>query len=158
MDTSSGNIDLAWIEFKYHLKKLRKLVKVKTICMHGSPLSSFDNRDIWNKYDYRTLDIIGEPYFDINFYNVFYLTDTGRRWDGRNVSIRDKVKNQINLNNNTFHSTTDLINSIEAGDFPEKVMFNFHPQRWNSNLVLWMKEFFLQNIKNTIKYLLIKFR
>ena len=158
MDTSSGNIDSAWIEFKYHLKELRKLVKVKTICMHGSPLSSFDNRDIWNKYNYKELNLIGEPYFDINFDNVFYLTDTGRRWDGRNVSIRDKVKNQINPNNNIFHSTADIINSIEAGDFPEKVMFNFHPQRWNSNLFLWIKEFTLQNIKNIIKYLLIKFR
>ena len=59
--------------------------------MHGSPLSKFDNKELWEKYDYRTLGIIGEPYFDIDFNEVFYLTDTGRRWDGDKVSIPDKV-------------------------------------------------------------------
>jgi hypothetical protein len=77
--------------FEENLKKLRKLYPVKTICMHGSPRSPFDNKAIWKKYDYRNYGIIGEPYFDINFNEVFYLTDTGRRWDGDKVSVRDRV-------------------------------------------------------------------
>ena len=36
--------------------------------------------------------IIAEPYFDLDFDEVFYLTDTGRRWDGDDVSVRDKVE------------------------------------------------------------------
>ena len=68
------------------------LSHVKTICMHGSPLSKWDNRDLWKKYDYRDFGIIAEPYFDVDFDEVFYLTDTGRRWDGDKVSVRDKVK------------------------------------------------------------------
>ncbi len=39
--------------------------------------------------------IIGEPYFDVDFSRVFYLTDTGRRWDGDAVSVRDKVKSEV---------------------------------------------------------------
>jgi len=77
--------------FVKNLEKLRKIVSVKTICMHGSPLSKFDNKLLWDKYDYRDYGIIGEPYFDIDFSKVLYLTDTGRRWDGNKVSIRDKV-------------------------------------------------------------------
>ena len=57
---------------------------------HGSPRSRWDNQKIWQKYDYKKLGIIGEPYFDIDYNQVFYLTDTGRRWDGWKVSVRDK--------------------------------------------------------------------
>ncbi len=38
--------------------------------------------------------IIAEPYFDVDFKEVLYLTDTGRRWDGDEVSVRDKVENR----------------------------------------------------------------
>ena len=34
---------------------------------------------LWEKYDYRDFGIIGEPYFDINFEEVLYLTDTGQK-------------------------------------------------------------------------------
>jgi hypothetical protein len=47
--------------------------------MHGSPRSKFDNKELWSKYNYRDLGIIGEPFFDIDFDDFFYLTDTGRR-------------------------------------------------------------------------------
>ena len=93
MDTCNGNIDQAWDDFRSNLEKLRRLYLVKTICMHGSPLSKYDNRDLWEKYDYRTEGIIGEPYLDVDWNEVFYLTDTGRRWDGGDVSIRDKILN-----------------------------------------------------------------
>jgi len=83
-------IDAAFEEFCRNLEIFRKIVPVTTICMHGSPLSKYDNRAIWGKYDYKKLGIIGEPYFDINFEKMLYLTDTGRSWSGGNVSIRDK--------------------------------------------------------------------
>ena len=78
--------------FKVNLEKLRKIVPVKTICMHGSPMIRWDNRLLWKYYDYHDFGITGEPYFDINFDEVLYLTDTGRRWDGGLVSLRDKAQ------------------------------------------------------------------
>ena len=83
--------DHALLSFETNLKKLREIYPVKTICMHGSPRSRFDNKAIWKKYNYRDYGIVGEPYFDIDFMKVLYLTDTGRRWDGDKVSVRDKV-------------------------------------------------------------------
>lgn len=77
--------------FSKNLEKLRKLVPIKTICMHGRPLSKWDSRLLWKYYDYQDYGISGEPYFDINFNEVLYLTDTGRRWDGDAVSVRDKA-------------------------------------------------------------------
>tara|TARA_B100000315_G_C14390364_1_gene501639 strand:- start:274 stop:867 length:594 start_codon:yes stop_codon:yes gene_type:complete len=157
MDTSKGNIDKAWDEFRNHLDRLRKLVDVKTICMHGSPRSKYDNKDIWKKYDYRSLDIIGEPYYDVNFDKVFYLTDTGRCWDGWKTSVRDKVPQQENWIKKglVFHSTNDIIRVVEKNTFPDQVMFTFHPQRWHDKRIPWFKELILQNGKNKIKKILI---
>jgi len=47
---------------------------------------------LWKRYDYKGLGIIAEPYLDIDYNQVFYITDTGRRWDGDRVSVRDKVE------------------------------------------------------------------
>ncbi|MCF7822837.1 MAG: hypothetical protein K9N35_01550 [Candidatus Marinimicrobia bacterium] len=153
MDTAKGDIDLAWDQFRYHLDKLRKLTDVKTICMHGSPRSKYDNKTLWDKYDYKTLGIIGEPYFDIDFNKVFYLTDTGRRWDGWKTSVRDKVPQQIDWVHQelVFHSTQDIIASIKADKFPNKVMMTFHPQRWHDKKIPWLKELIGQSLKNQIK-------
>ena len=42
------------------------------------------------KKSYHDFGIIAEPYLDLNFDKVYYLTDTGRRWDGK-FSVRDKA-------------------------------------------------------------------
>jgi len=47
-----GDYDLAIRLFEQSLAKLRRLVPIETICMHGSPLSKYDNRKLWDKYDY----------------------------------------------------------------------------------------------------------
>jgi hypothetical protein len=91
MDTSRGDVERAWDEFRRNLERLRRIVPIDTICMHGSPLSRHDNRTLWQHYDYRSLDIIAEPYLDLDFTRIAYYTDTGRRWDGERVSVRDKV-------------------------------------------------------------------
>ena len=163
MDICNGNQAKAFDDFKFNLNKLRELVDVKTICMHGSPLSKYDNKEIWNKYDYRSLQITGEPYYDVNFDEVFYLTDTGRRWDGWKTSVRDKVTQQDLWVKQglTFHFTQDIIYAITSGktqsgfNMPNKIMFTMHPQRWSKGGVLWLKELVLQNLKNQVKKVMI---
>jgi hypothetical protein len=144
-------IDRAYEEFCKNLEMFRKIVPVTTICMHGSPRSKYDNKEIWKKYDYKKLGIIGEPYYDIDFNKVAYLTDTGRRWNGDKVSVRDKVVSPFNFN---FRTTHDIIAGINL--LPDKVMFTFHPQRWSDDSVLWLKEFILQNVKNEVKRVMLR--
>jgi len=152
---SKGDVDKAYTSFCQNLYKIRELYPVETISMHGSPMSKFDSRDIWQKYDYKKLGLIGEPYFDIDFSKVLYLTDTGRRWDGEKVSVRDKaysaITNQLKLED--VKSTFDLIKLAEEGRLPNMMMLNTHPQRWTNNVLLWTKEFVMQNIKNVVKRL-----
>ena len=153
VDLSKGDIDKAYLSFKKNLEKLRKIAPVKTICMHGSPLSKYDNRGIWDKYDYKDLGIICEPYLDIDFNKVLYLTDTGRRWNSEEVSIRDKVHSPYNFQ---IKNTNQLINLIQENKLPEQIMINTHPQRWNDNIFYWTRELLAQNIKNQIKKIMVK--
>jgi hypothetical protein len=145
---SKGNIDKALESFKNNLNRLSQIVPVKTICMHGSPLSRWDNREIWKKYSYKDFGIMGEPYFDIDFTKVFYLTDTGRCWNGEKKNIRDRVNGCYNIH---FKTTRELIENISAGSFPGRVMFNIHSQRWDNRFYPWVSELIGQNLKNIVK-------
>lgn len=152
---TKGNVEKAYAHFKEWLAKFRTFYPVKTICMHGSPMTKWDNKDLWKQYNYKELEIVGEPYFDIDFEKMLYITDTGRRWDGDKVSVRDKVKSQLT---HSFKKTEDIINSIELGEISGPVMLTLHPQRWNNNSFAWWKELVLQNVKNVVKRIIVQYR
>jgi hypothetical protein len=154
-----GDLQNAYHDFQTNLQKLRKLVPVKTICMHGSPRSPHDSREIWKEYSYKDLGIVGEPYFDADFSKIFYLTDTGRRWDGYKVSVRDKIvdyQGEWDKRGLTFHTTKEIINAIDADKLPDKIMITVHPQRWNNFGLSWIKELLLQNLKNIVKRFIVR--
>jgi hypothetical protein len=174
--------------YNENLEKLSNIAPVKTICMHGSPMSRWDSRLLWKYYDYSDLGIDGEPYFDINFDNMLYLTDTGRRWNGQTVSVRDKglgvrykgsgdesykewkvkpiLGSLMNMttksidfqNKYKFRTTSEIIRAAERRELPDKIMMTFHPQRWTDKTVPWVSELVWQNIKNVGKYFFIKMR
>jgi len=152
-----GDYEAAIRRFEVNLEKFRKIYPVKTICMHGSPLSKWDNRDLWKKYNYKDFGVIAEPYFDIDFNDVLYLTDTGRRWDGSDVSVRDKVavEGQNAFDNLKFRSTMDIINAAQNGLLPDRIMINTHPQRWDDRFLPRAKELVWQNIKNVAKKFIV---
>ena len=150
-------IDVAYEDFCENLEEFRKIYPVKTICMHGSPKSAFDNRDIWKKYDYRQLGIIGEPYFDIDFDKFFYVTDTGRCWNGYKYSVRDKMPQQERWVKEglVFKTTNDIIKAAQDNKLPNQIMITVHPQRWTNNYFEWTKELLFQRAKNMVKWGLI---
>ncbi len=141
--------------FKRNLAYFRQFYNVKTIAYHGSPITKWSNQDIWEKYDYKDYKILGEPFFDINFKKVLYLTDTGRSWNGRNFSVRDKVK--LKSTNKTYNTSYDLLTSLEKNRLNNKIHLNVHSQRWHNNPYSWLWELIFQNIKNVIKkYFFVK--
>ena len=161
LTTCHGNMEDAFEDFKHNLVALRKLVPVQTICMHGSPQSPYDSKDIWKTYSYHDLGIIGEPYFDTDFSQMLYLTDTGRCWDGYKESVRDKIEGyqeEWNAKGWSFHSTDDIIKALQENRLPDRIMITTHPQRWNDEIMSWGKELILQNMKNIVKRLLVKTR
>jgi len=151
-------VKIALDSFRGNLNMIRQIVPVKTICMHGSPLSKWDSRLLWKYYDYRDLGIVAEPYFDVNLDNLLYLTDTGRRWDGDSVSIRDKglVAREGYYNNwkvkpvtgsalsmtsmgaalrsrHLYRSTYDIKHALDCEAMPSRLMITLHPQRWSDS-------------------------
>lgn len=161
-DFSEG-IRMAKKSFAQNLELLRQYYPVRVISMHGDPISAHDNRKLWDYVSYADFDIVCEPYLDIDYNKVLYLTDTGRRWDTANANRRDRVLNMqypgsigTERHNLTFHTTFDIIRTVSSGEMPDRLIINTHPQRWNSSLVPWIKELVGQNIRNVIKSVLFR--
>lgn len=154
MDKAKGDYQKAIDIFKNELCEFRKNVNIKTICMHGNSLTSYNNRDLWKHYDFKEFGIIGEAYNSINFRNVSYYSDTGRRWDGMKYRVKDVV-NETNSKSINFKHTDDLIALIEKVNI-NKLYILVHPARWNDFSFAWIEELIFQNTKNFGK-LLIKY-
>ncbi|MBN2174671.1 MAG: hypothetical protein JW731_11095 [Bacteroidales bacterium] len=145
---AKGNFKKAIVTFKRNLDKLKAIYPVQTVAMHGRPLSKWDSRRLWEKYKLEDFGLIGEPYLSINYNEVIYITDTGSRWDGYKVSIRDSVNSPYQVD---ARSTFDLINYFKEMNPSKPVLINAHAARWNDNLFLWWYRFFLQHAKNITK-------
>lgn len=155
MDLCKGDADRAYDLFRRNLQRLRDLVPITSICMHGSPRSRFDNKALWHRYDYRSLGIIGEPYLDLDFRRIAYFTDTGGRWDGDAYSVRDRAASPPAKR---YRRTQDMARAIRKGIFPSPVMLTFHPQRWTDSAPLWLRDRVVQHMKNYAKYGIIQWR
>ncbi len=153
MTICNGDDVQAFSHFCKQLGYFRKFYPVKTICMHGSPRSQYDAKDLWKSHSFSSLQIIGEPYLTTDFEDVFYLTDTGRCWDGAKFSVRDKVEQPFNL---SFHTTDEIIRTINENKLPQHLMITTHPQRWIDAKGAWVIEWVKQNLKNQIKRIIIK--
>ena len=161
MATCNGNIDAAFQDFVQNLERLRKLAPVATACAHGSPRSKWNSTDMWKQYDIHALGITFEPMMDTDFSTTLYLTDTGGRWDGYRVSVRDKVpqyQKQWEDAGLSFRHTDDIIHAINSIEHPihqKELLINTHPQRWMPFGLGWIRENALQKAKNTIKYIIV---
>ena len=95
----------------------------------------------------------------MDFSKFFYLTDTGRRWDGFSVSVRDKVPVYQDVWSSKgwkYHKTDDIIDAVLKEDFPMRLMMTIHPQRWTDNTFSWVMELATQRAKNVVKKVMIK--
>ena len=166
LSTFNGNFATSILNFEKQLYHLRQFYPVRTICMHGSPRSKYDNRDLWTKYNYRDFGIVGEPYLDFLIplaqnNEVIYFTDTARMWDGYKYNVRDRVvggEENLATHSKSIHSTFDLINWLRNYNGKSPIMITTHPQRWTNNRFEWLFELVFQNIKNVIKHFLMRLR
>ena len=151
-----GDYEKAYHSLKQNLEILRSIAPVSTICMDGKPLQMMDNRKLWEEFNYKELGILGEIYLDVDYNSFAYYTDTGRKWNNKNINVRDKVI--TNKNWPVYSSTFEIINAINNSTFPEKVVINMHPEHWTDNSFDWFNKLIWQNSKNIVKYFLIKYR
>ena len=146
--TAEGNMDVAVASFERNLAYFRQYYPVKTVCMHGSSSSVYDNRDIWKIKTLSDFGLIGEPYLTVDFDKVFYLTDTGYAWDGGKFAVRDVVENKFGL---SFHTTDQIIECVKNGDFPSQSMILAHTL-WTDSQMQWWKLHVREYVRNRVKY------
>jgi hypothetical protein len=137
--------------FEQKLTYFRQFYPVRTICMHGSPASKWDNRDLWQTFDYRDFGIVGEPYFDLlnneseKIEDLVYLTDTGRMWDGDKYNVRDKIQTIRNQHSNRNNKVSE--DRIEhrnlAEDNEDKLNSKIHT---TFDVINWLKVAVNQNV------------
>ena len=150
---AGGDYEKAIKDFEDNLSKLRKIYPIKNIAMHGRPTSKWDSRKLWEKYDYRKFGLLSEPYFDIDFSQVLYITDASRSWDNSSFNLRDKVDSSFNFK---FFHTEDIIKSLKFNKFPNLIMFNIHPEHWSNSSFEWYKTYTVRKVKNYCKRVIIR--
>ena len=133
--------------FRKNLDYFRRFYPVRSVCMHGSSTSKYDNRMLWKNNSLSEFGLVGEPYLSVDFDKVFYLTDTGYAWDGGKYATRDIVESGFGLR---FHSTNQIVDSIKSGTFPDNTLILAHTL-WTDSMLQWyglhLREFFRNHIK-----------
>ena len=145
---AKGNAPLAIAMFEKELVEFRRIVPVETISMHGSPLTPWNNLELWKTYDYRDYGVSGEISSSIDYSKLYYFTDTGRSWDAGRYNLRDRVNSRSIQHR--IHATRDLIGFLrETCDSP--VFINAHPNRWAGKILEWcigtVSDFFINQVK-----------
>jgi len=153
LSETNGNYERAIEDFEINLNKLNNLVPIKNIAMHGRPLSKWDSRLLWDQYDYKKYGIISEPYFDIDFEKILYITDAGRCWNNDAINLRDRVSSSFKF---SFFHTKDIIDQLNNGKLPNMIMINIHPEHWAKNKIEWYSIFIVRMIKNIMKKIFLK--
>ena len=98
---------------------------------------------------------------DTDFSRTLYLTDTGRRWDGWRMSVRDKVpqyQQQWEQEGLRFRTTDDILLALGNRQHPihsKSLLINTHPQRWMPFSPQWVKEISVQKMKNIAKWAIV---
>lgn len=150
IDDANGDIDRAVKCFASNLNNFRKYVDVKTISMHGNPLTSYDNRDLWEELNFEDYNLLGEVYLSIDFTEVVYFSDTNRTWIDKKTIVNDYPVGP-SVKPEEVESTFDLIDLIEAQRLPH-IYLLAHPNRWAETYFGWLREVIKDSIINLGKY------
>ena len=154
---TKGDMGLAINDFEANLLKLRDLVPIQTIAMHGSPLKPYDNRDMWHQNEGHRLltekyHILGEVYLDIDYKDVAYINDTGRNWSSDISNIRDFVDSEETIN---IENANELFHLFENA-FYSKIVFQVHPERWTDSFIDYQIQFLKDYVVNFLKFFIKK--
>lgn len=136
LSKAKGNYEKAIGLFEHELSEFRKVCPVRTICMHGSPLSRHDNRDLWKGYDFRKFGLTGEAYLSVK--GATYFSDTGRTWSQKN-KLRDFLPGASRQSAVQVRDTESLVKVIRSGRV-NRLYILTHPERWAWSRSEWLLE------------------
>jgi hypothetical protein len=132
MDRTKGVLEAAHDSFARQLARLRRHATVETACMHGNPLTRYDNRDMWADADLTSHGILGEAYLDMDFTDIVYFSDTGRTWKDGALKIKDHTIGD-DAKRTQVRTTPELIELLESGRI-DRFCILTHPNRWGDGV------------------------
>ena len=155
LSDAHGDVKKALELFAVSLNKLRELAPVRTVSMHGRPMSRHDNRDMWRGEDAlarlrEEFELLGEIYLHIDYTDIAYINDTGRNWQSGKDNKRDQVKSEVEAN---FDSGVELMKAIRGKNFP-RMVFQVHPERWTDNAMAYRLQQIQDLTANLLKRIL----
>ncbi len=122
----------AIVSFSDHLHRIRAIAPVSTICMHGSPLSKFNNMKLWEFEDFSRFGV-KDCVLSFDWSRFAYFTDTGRTFGETSANLRDEVSC---VKFPQVRSGQDLARFISNQTHP-LIMLGVHPERWDNELLPW---------------------
>jgi len=151
---ANGNFQAALSDFKESLRQFKDIAEISTISMHGSPLSKFNNLDLWKRFDrskiFPQLGLLGDVVLDIDYTDTAFITDTGRNWQSEKGNLRDKVNSSIQVD---LKNSGELLKFIEKSKC-KKYVLQIHPERWSDNLPDWIFQFTKDKLANAVKWII----
>lgn len=152
LSKTNGNKEMALELFERELNQLRQFAPVVTAAAHGSPLSKWNNQELWQFADPKDFGLTGEAYQDIDYSQVAYYTDTGRAWDASKTNFRDRTQD-VNRQFRFVHTTDELINLVKEKQY-STICIQTHPERWNNMGFGWLRSVLFDLLANSAKRVL----
>ncbi len=132
LSKAGGRYEEAINLFNFELSHFRQICSIDTICMHGSVLSVYDNKELWRFYDYREFGIMAEAYLSLG--NDFcYLSDTGWDWN-RKKKLRDLMP--FKEGEPSISRTAELFDIINKRQI-NRIYLLVHPGNWTDKYFDW---------------------
>lgn len=152
LSLAKGNSRKAYELFRINVERMRSHCDLKTIAMHGSPLSPYNNIDLWKSFGYKELGLL-DAFLDIDYSGVFYATDSGRTWAETKSNLRDRVEQGLAA---AAASTEDLIKFVSETSQTLQLALVAHPERWDDNLLdwscQWSKDLAVNSVKRALRF------
>jgi len=153
VDKAHGDMRLAGHIFERDLRALRKVTEICTVCMHGNPLSHWDNGDFWKHFSLSQFDLLGEAYSSVRDRDIYYTTDTGRGWNRMEYNLKDAFPHASISLLPSVSTTWQVIDLIRTKRF-QKIYVQTHPNRWSWWWLQWYRQRGEDFLLNWMKVLL----
>jgi hypothetical protein len=149
LSLARGDMALALESFGRHLQTLRKHLDVRTAAMHGSPLSRFNNLDMWKSATLEQFGLVAEAFLTVDYRRVPYFTDTGRDWSGHGANLRDRPPTAA-LPPPDIRTTAALAAHVRRSA-DHALAISAHPERWDNAVLPWMRQLAKDHLANGVK-------
>ena len=137
LSDTKGDAKAAWELFQKNIKAFKPFGELRSIAMHGRPFSAWDNRDLWQHYDYKTLGIEIEAYRDIDWSQYAYFTDVGRSWN-HSLNRRDHATGARQIEGASQVTSTEELRALLEKD-SGNLIISTHPERWSDSPLGWLQ-------------------